>query len=112
MARGLGQIKESVPHPRPCGAGPRASRRIGTSFEASWYGSGPSLLRLCLDVVRGGPGLGCGGFACGCILVSLFIRSKQFFRFLLRVVLFMVSDSTIHVVLIVFFPVTTHGHIC
>ena len=38
-------------------------------------------------------GLGCGGFACGCILVSLFARSKQFFRFLLRVPLFMVSDT-------------------
>ena len=79
---------------RPRNAGPRASRRIGTSSEASWYGSGPSLLRLCLDVVRGGPGLGCGGFACGCILVSLFTRSKQFFWFLLRVPLFLVSDSS------------------
>jgi len=41
------------------------------------------------------PGLGCGGFACGCILVSLFIRSKQFFRFVLRVLFFMVSDSAV-----------------
>ena len=40
------------------------------------------------------PGLGCGGFACGCILVSLFTRSKQFFQFLLRVPLFMVSNSS------------------
>ena len=80
--QGHGRVRESVAHPRPRGARPRASQRIGGSSEASWYGFGLSLLRLWLDVVRGGPGLGCGGFAYDCILVSLFTRSKQFFSVL------------------------------
>ena len=97
--------------------GPWVSQRIGTSSEALRCGaSGESENRY---LVRGlvawfwaepasgepgylfevgwavQPGLECGGFACGCILVSLFTRSKQFFRFLLRVPLFMVSDKLV-----------------
>ena len=93
----------------------RGLERVGTSSEASWHGaSGESENRY---LVRGlvvsfwaepasgepgylfevgravQPGLGCGGFACGCFLVSLFTRSKQFFWFLLRVPLIMVSDT-------------------
>ena len=50
MAWGLRRIGESVPRPRPCGVGPRVSRRIGTSSEASWYGSGLSPLRVSPDI--------------------------------------------------------------
>jgi len=98
VARGLGRVGELVPRPRPCGAGPWTSRRIGTSSEASWFHSGPSPLRVSPDIVRGGPGGPAGprirwGFAGGCLLASIFTRSKRFFRFLLRRPLFMVSDT-------------------
>ena len=89
VAWGLGRGRELVPHPRPCGAGPRVSRRIGTSSEASWFRPGPSLLWVSPDIVRGGPGGPAGprirwGFAGGCLLASIFTRSKRFFWFLLR----------------------------
>ena len=61
MARGLGRVGESVPRPRPCGVGPRASRKIGTSSEALWHeASGESENRY---LVRGlvARGLGRGG---------------------------------------------------
>ena len=64
--------------------GPRASWRIGTSSEASWFRSGPSPLRVSPDIVRGGPGGPAEprirwGFAGGCLLASIFTRSKRFF---------------------------------
>ena len=96
---GLGRIRESVPRPRPRGAEPRARQRIGTLSKASWFHSGPSPLRVSLDIVRGGPG-GLAeprirwGFAGICLLASIFTRSKLFFRFLLRGPLFMVPDSS------------------
>jgi len=78
-------------------AGPRARRRICTSSEAlrgrvsgeaeSWY-----LVRALMVWASGEsenrprPR--------GCLLASIFTRSKQFFWFLLRVPLFMVSDSS------------------
>jgi hypothetical protein len=76
-------------------AGPRARRRIGTSSEASWFRSGPSP-----DIVRGGRGGPAEprirwGFAGGRLLVSIFTRSKRFFRFLLRRPFFMVPDTSI-----------------
>jgi len=39
VAWGLGRVGESVPCPRPCGTGPQASQRIGTSSEALWRGA-------------------------------------------------------------------------
>ena len=97
-ARGLGRDGESVPHPRPCGAGPRASQKTGTSSEAPWFRSRPSPLWVGLNIVRGGPGGPAEprirwGFAGGCLLASIFTRSKRFIRFLLRGPLFMVPDN-------------------
>jgi len=52
------------------------------------------------DFVRGGPGGPAEprirwGFVGGCLLVSIFTRSKRFFWLLLRGPLFMVPDTTI-----------------
>ena len=79
VAWGLGRVRESIPRPRPCGVEPRASRKIGTSSEALRCGASvePGYLFEVGRAVQ--PGLECGGFACGCILVSLFTMSKQSF---------------------------------
>ena len=75
-ARGLRRGGELVPHPRPCGVG---LGRTGESAEA--------LRREPRANRRIGRGLR------GCLLALVFTRSKQFFRFLLRVPLSMVSDT-------------------
>ena len=77
-------------------------RRIGTSSEAlqgGASGEGASGEAESWYLVRG-----LAAWASGepenrprprrCLLALIFIRSKQFFRFLLRVPLFMVSDSS------------------
>ena len=62
-------------------AGPRARRRIGTSSEALRFHFGPGPLRVSPDIVQGGPGGPAEPrirwwFTGGCLLVSIFTRSK------------------------------------
>ena len=88
---------------------PRSRRKIGTSSEALRAGlerDGESVLRprpYVRGLERGGESVRGGldgpaeprirwGFAGGYLLASIFIRSKWFFRFLLRGPLFMVPD--------------------
>ena len=95
---GLGRAGESVPRPRPCGVGPRANRRIGTSFEASRCGSGPSPLRVSPDICsrwagRSSRASDVAGLPTVVPWLQYFTRSKRFFRFLLRGPLFLVPDN-------------------
>ena len=73
-------------------AGPRARRRIGTSSEVSGEAESWCLVRglaaWALGESKNRPR------PRGCLLALIFTRSKQFFWFLLRVTLFMVSDSS------------------
>ena len=81
---------------------PRARRRIGTSSEAlrgGALGEGASGEARSWYLIRGLAAWALGGSENrprprGCLLASIFTRSKQFFRFLLRVPLFMVSDNS------------------
>ena len=81
---------------------PRARRRIGTSSEALRGGSsgeGASSEAESWYLVQGLAAWASGESENwprprGCLLASIFTRSKQFFRFLLRVPLFMVSGSS------------------
>ena len=80
----LGRIGELVSHPRPCGAGPRreglgGAEGLGLSSEASTLALGESEN---LPRPRGRP------------LALIFARLKQYFWFLLRVPLLVVSDSS------------------
>ena len=78
--RGLWRGGELIAHPRPCGVG---LRRTGESAEA---------LRR---EPRANRRIGRGPR--GCLLALVFTRFKQFFRFLLRVPLSMVSDTRPHI---------------
>ena len=77
VARGLGRVGESIPRPRPCGVGPRSSpdicsRWAGRSSRASDVAGLPVVV-FWFHYLQG---------------------LSNFFWFLLRVPLFMVSDSS------------------